>query len=426
MELNVLNYEDFFKDSHVGYSVKNYKESRDNIKFDVVYDGTTIPVEIVKGFTGLDVSDEKPSVVDIVDYAKSVVGLLDYPAAKSRLFTALMSTERTENKEVFSNLVSSPFDALASYFRVSVYSCDQWAVSFAVTKELLASWGISEDTLKKDALDNSQGIAPVTFRTLNGIVLGYNEKITRPANAPIVVSTKLNIYGAGVVAYPDFFEKASKCMGGNFLMLPSSVHEWILVPDLLRSVGNDFEEVVKSCKHMVSHINETQVAISDQLSDTVYHYDVDRHEFLTADDYRVKIAHESEGLYYKQALDLITEFDTNEYPDYGVSVSVVIKDHMNIPLAYSTWESDVTGKSYTVESHANLICPSISMFVNGKLRYIRKFKDLQEMIDTALVNLEFNALTTPPDQVAEWLNLEYKGTDITGHVLTVGTDELAA
>ena len=33
------------------------------------------------------------------------------------------------------------------------------------------------------------------------------------------------IHGAGVIAYPNFMEDAAQKMGGDFFVLPSSIHE---------------------------------------------------------------------------------------------------------------------------------------------------------------------------------------------------------
>lgn len=39
------------------------------------------------------------------------------------------------------------------------------------------------------------------------------------------------IHGAGVITYPNFMEDAAQKMGGDFFVLPSSIHEVLLVKD---------------------------------------------------------------------------------------------------------------------------------------------------------------------------------------------------
>ena len=55
-------------------------------------------------------------------------------------------------------------------------------------------------------------------------------------------------------------------MGNNFFILPSSVHEVILLPD----TGNEDSEDLKK---IINAVNTTQVAPEEVLSDTLYRYD---------------------------------------------------------------------------------------------------------------------------------------------------------
>jgi len=60
-------------------------------------------------------------------------------------------------------------------------------------------------------------------------------------------------------------EECCEKLGGSFYILPSSVHEVILVPDN--------EEISKdNLVRMVREVNATQVEEQEQLSDFVYYY----------------------------------------------------------------------------------------------------------------------------------------------------------
>ena len=52
----------------------------------------------------------------------------------------------------------------------------------------------------------------------------------------------------------------------NFFVIPSSIHELILIPE---SFGMNRQQL----EAMVKEINETEVAREEVLSDTVYYYD---------------------------------------------------------------------------------------------------------------------------------------------------------
>jgi gamma-glutamylcysteine synthetase len=90
------------------------------------------------------------------------------------------------------------------------------------------------------------------------------------------------IHGAGVIAYPNFMEDAAQKMGGDFFVLPSSIHEVLLVKD-------NGQMTAKELENMVKEVNATQVEPADQLTDHVYHYDSQNHIFELADKYEERM-----------------------------------------------------------------------------------------------------------------------------------------
>ena len=74
------------------------------------------------------------------------------------------------------------------------------------------------------------------------------------------------VHVAGVLAYQNFMDQAAERAGGDFFILPSSIHEILIVPD-------NGEMGLKDLEAMVKEVNATQVAPADKLTDSVYHYD---------------------------------------------------------------------------------------------------------------------------------------------------------
>ena len=72
--------------------------------------------------------------------------------------------------------------------------------------------------------------------------------------------------GAACMFYPGVLEDFGKKLGRDFYLLPSSVHEVILVPA---------DETVskEALWEIVTDINRTQVAEEEILADSVYYYD---------------------------------------------------------------------------------------------------------------------------------------------------------
>ena len=68
------------------------------------------------------------------------------------------------------------------------------------------------------------------------------------------------------IFYPGVMDQVGERLNGDYFILPSSVHEILVVPD----DGNiSFRELTD----MVKEVNRTQVAPEDRLTDQVYHYD---------------------------------------------------------------------------------------------------------------------------------------------------------
>ena len=83
-----------------------------------------------------------------------------------------------------------------------------------------------------------------------------------------VLSNKLGIYGASALLYPNLLDCFANRNGKNLYLLPSSIHEWIIVVEQ----EEYSEELLKS---MVYDVNHTQVAEDEVLSNQVYFYNKD-------------------------------------------------------------------------------------------------------------------------------------------------------
>jgi len=68
--------------------------------------------------------------------------------------------------------------------------------------------------------------------------------------------------------YNDILEQIAGQIGESYYIIPSSIHETIVIPESESPCRQHLLEMVKE-------INETQVEIEDVLSDNVYFYDVD-------------------------------------------------------------------------------------------------------------------------------------------------------
>ena len=84
-----------------------------------------------------------------------------------------------------------------------------------------------------------------------------------------VLTNESQFNGAACILYENLLYDFASSIGSDLYILPSSVHEVILIPK------NEFPDKDNlSC--MVKDINESEVATDEVLSDHVYEYRYDR------------------------------------------------------------------------------------------------------------------------------------------------------
>ena len=80
----------------------------------------------------------------------------------------------------------------------------------------------------------------------------------------VVTKTK-KINGSSLILYRNELDKIAMRLGSDLYILPSSIHELIVVPS---DIG-DTQEL----RMMVAAVNENEVPEEELLSDNVYYYD---------------------------------------------------------------------------------------------------------------------------------------------------------
>ena len=161
-------------------------------------------------------------------------------------------------------------------------SGDDGRAVVVVNDGLLGMYGIDEKELFEKALSNSMEKEPYSFQPLDQVVANMmaDDEFRMPDDAPIaVVATNASgFHGAAILGYPDFLEKAAEYIGGSFYMIPSSVHEFILIKE-------DGRCDPRHLNRMIKETNATVVSSKDRLGDQCYHYDAEAKVLQTGLDY---------------------------------------------------------------------------------------------------------------------------------------------
>ncbi len=89
-----------------------------------------------------------------------------------------------------------------------------------------------------------------------------------------ILSNQKKCNGAACILYPGVLEELAG-KRGNLFIIPSSIHETILLPDDETILAGDL-------KKMIHEVNTTQVSPDEVLSDSLYYYDAVKKEIVMA------------------------------------------------------------------------------------------------------------------------------------------------
>lgn len=231
-----------------------------------------------KGQTSL-----KTIVNDVVDtYDRNKVSrsvnmsfFMDYEKIKGRIIYKLINTER--NKELLKDIPSITFHDLSIVFQCLVSEEKFGNATILIHNAHLKIWNKTVQDIYKEACINTPKLQKYDIKNMRDVI---NEMLAdemlcdemfcdNNVNEQLpmyVLSNQARVQGASCMLYPDILKDFSTALNRDIFILPSSIHELILLPVM----GDENSDELKE---MVMDINKTQVEREEVLSDSVYYYD---------------------------------------------------------------------------------------------------------------------------------------------------------
>ena len=211
--------------------------------------------------------------------------MLSFEGVKDRIIFRLINTEK--NKDLLLDVPHKKFLDLSLVFAVLV-EADNDGTAVMLIKDLhMRQWKVTKEQLWNAAKENTKRLLPAECFGMNFAVCELlsrstpgehdrenllrrtwhiHEELELPEKDKMyVLSNKLKNYGAACIAYPYILDMLAGVLKENFYVLPSSVHEVIIVPESSRIRQSELER-------MVREINETQVPEEEILSNHAYFY----------------------------------------------------------------------------------------------------------------------------------------------------------
>lgn len=192
-----------------------------------------------------------------------------YNNMKDNLYYTVINAEK--NEKLLQEIPHQRREDLAIVYRVHLSVSDEGTGSILLNNTHLKLWGVDQNEVHSQAVLNMPKILPYKFENMNDIIaemMGADlEEFEEMAgeNMMWVLSNDKRMQGAAYMFDEEVMSSIAEKLGGDFIVLPSSLHEVIILKE---EENMDLEHI----HGMVSEVNESQVEPDEVLSDAIYRY----------------------------------------------------------------------------------------------------------------------------------------------------------
>ncbi len=204
---------------------------------------------------------------------------------EENVFCKLINT--AQNEELLKTLPHRTFNDLSIVYVCYAGEQEDKMLSAPINHELAKAKELSEEMLFQLAKENTRRLFPTTIKPMSVVIdelMGRQEQsegelvefLPDDEFPMYVVTNSKRIFGASAVLYEDGMQMLADRLDDNLYLIPSSIHEWIAVPQNFATLDYLSE--------IVHEVNFSQVDLEERLSNEVYHYDKRTRQFTIATD----------------------------------------------------------------------------------------------------------------------------------------------
>lgn len=204
--------------------------------------------------------------------AVKIPNLQEFENIRGRVIYRLVNYEK--NKELLEDCPHRRLHDLAVTFRWVARIDDVGVSTSLITNKQVKEWGVSVNDLVLAARQNTPRLFPAQIIDMEEMLAGMVSFILYPSAIPMYILTnEQELNGASALLYGDILKDFANKKGADMYILPSSIHEVIMIPA-------DRIDDPKKLSSMVHEANTTVVSTGDVLSDSVYYYDRKKDQIL--------------------------------------------------------------------------------------------------------------------------------------------------
>lgn len=236
---------------------------------------------------GMTLEEIESRIINLWEHEKKINHIdmkwfRDFDKVKDKLAYKLINF--AANRELLKNIPYQRVLDLAKVYYVSVKTKEIGEGTILIHNNHLDEWGITVEQLDMVAQKNTPKLFPVEIRPMLEIMKQIYKSMFMGDEIPekvladdefetdfmkefpmYVMSNTARKYGAAAMYYKDALKEFAEKIQSDIFILPSSIHEIIIVP-------TNEESDLTSFKNMVYEVNRTVVEEEEVLSDSVYLY----------------------------------------------------------------------------------------------------------------------------------------------------------
>lgn len=192
----------------------------------------------------------------------------DFSKASKRIVFKLIHKER--NRELLKNVPHIDYLDLAIVFVCCVTDCLHEYATILIHNTHMQFWNISIEKLYTLALQNAVHLMPYHLENMDHFIQNMcKQQIPLFSELSMYILTnQKKIHGASCIVYPGLLEKIAKELDSNLIIIPSSIHEVLIIPE--ERTKNEY--TMQDYQDMIQEVNETQLTDEEILGDHAYHY----------------------------------------------------------------------------------------------------------------------------------------------------------
>lgn len=265
----------------VCHAVKNNNTKKTGLAFLMDEQALSPTIYLEEYFELFESGEELGHVVERVitlfqeiQYGPSWSGedISNYSAIKDLIACRLVNADK--NADLLEEVPHQPYLDLAIVYYLLLEVSRHGTATMLIRREHLVMWEIDEELLAEQASLNMPRLLPVELKGIEMVIseLAAEEQELLPPeyeqteDKMYVLSNEIRSFGASAILYPGQLEAVAALLGEAYYVLPSSIHEVIIVPESGSMPTVQMEA-------MVTEINQTQVDEEEVLSNRVYYYD---------------------------------------------------------------------------------------------------------------------------------------------------------